>query len=67
LHTKKGGNKMKPNIVATTKTQMDEFCTCHMAGAREVFESFTYFDSKMPVEVGMGTKHEVKGYGIVLF
>jgi hypothetical protein len=32
-----------------------------------VFESFTESDSEMHVELGMGTKHAVKGFGTVPF
>jgi hypothetical protein len=32
-----------------------------MTGARELFESFTESDSDVHVELGMGTKHVVKG------
>jgi hypothetical protein len=38
-----------------------------MIGAREVFESFTESNSKMHVELGMGTKHAVKGSGTIPF
>jgi hypothetical protein len=38
-----------------------------MKGARELFESFTDSDSVVHVELGMGTKHLVKGSGIVPF
>jgi hypothetical protein len=38
-----------------------------MTGARELFESFTESDSDMYVELGMGTKHAVKGSGTVPF
>jgi hypothetical protein len=32
-----------------------------------VFERFTGSDSKMHVEFGMGTKHEIKGFGTISF
>jgi hypothetical protein len=32
-----------------------------------VFESFTESDSEMHVELGMGTKHAVKGSGTISF
>jgi hypothetical protein len=38
---------------------IDSGATCHMTGAREVFEKFTMSDSDMYVEFGMGTKHAV--------
>jgi hypothetical protein len=38
-----------------------------MAGAMELFESFIESDSDVHVELGMGTKHGVKGFGIVPF
>jgi hypothetical protein len=40
---------------------VDSGATCHMTGARELFESFTESDSDMYVELGMGTKHAVQG------
>jgi hypothetical protein len=94
---KKGGNRMQPEVAASTRAQADEFAkkfeqtkfllvsqtslgtisvgawlidsgaTCHMTGARELFESFTESDSDVHVELGMGTKHAVKGSGIVPF
>jgi hypothetical protein len=97
LNKKKGGNEMQPEVVASTKTQMDEFskkfeqtkfllvsqtslgtisvgawlidsgATCHMTGAWELFESFTESDSDVHVELGMGTKHAVKGSRTVPF
>jgi hypothetical protein len=38
-----------------------------MIGARELFESITESDSDVYVELGMGTKHAIKGSGIVPF
>jgi hypothetical protein len=38
-----------------------------MTGARELFESFIESDSDMHVELGMGTKHAVKGSGTIPF
>jgi hypothetical protein len=46
---------------------VDSGATCHMTGARELFESFTESDSDMYVELGMGTKHAVQGSGTVSF
>jgi hypothetical protein len=46
---------------------LDSGATCHMTGARELFESFTESDSDVHVELGMGTKHAVKGSGTVPF
>jgi hypothetical protein len=46
---------------------VDSGAPCHMTGARELFKSFTDFDSDMCVELGMGTKHAVHGSGIVQF
>jgi hypothetical protein len=34
---------------------IDSGATCHMTGARELFEIFTESDSDMHVELGMGT------------
>ena len=41
--------------------------TCHITITLELFESFTKSNSDMYVELGMGTKHIVQGYGIVPF
>jgi hypothetical protein len=38
-----------------------------MTGEGEVFESFTDSESEMHVELGMGTKQAVKGFGTVSF
>jgi hypothetical protein len=38
-----------------------------MTGAQELFESFTESDSDMYVELGVGTKHAVKGSGTLPF
>jgi hypothetical protein len=38
-----------------------------MTGAWELFENFTESDSDVHVELGMGTKHAVKGFGTVPF
>jgi hypothetical protein len=38
-----------------------------MTGAHELFESFTESDSNMHVELGVGTKHAVKGTGTMPF
>jgi hypothetical protein len=46
---------------------LDNGATCHMTGARELFENFTESDSNMYVELGVGTKYVVKGSGIVPF
>jgi hypothetical protein len=40
---------------------LDSGAICHMTGAQELFESFTESDSGVHVELGMGTKHAVKG------
>jgi hypothetical protein len=46
---------------------IDSGATSHMTGARELFGSFTKSDSKMHVELGMGTKHAVQRSRIVPF
>jgi hypothetical protein len=46
---------------------IDSGATCHMIGARELFESFTESDSDTHVKLGMGTKHAQKGSRIVPF
>jgi hypothetical protein len=44
---------------------VDSGASCHMTGARELFESFTETNSDMCVELGMGTMHAVQGSGTV--
>jgi hypothetical protein len=44
---------------------VDSGASCHMTGARELFESFTESDFDMCVELGMGTKHAVQGTGTI--
>jgi hypothetical protein len=46
---------------------IDSGATCHMTKAQELFESFTESYSNMHVELGMGTKHAMKGFGTVSF
>jgi hypothetical protein len=46
---------------------LDSGATCHMTGARELFESFTESDSDVYVELGVGTKYAVKGSGTIPF
>jgi hypothetical protein len=46
---------------------VDSGASCHMTGARELFESITETDSDMCVELGMGTRHAVQGTGTVRF
>jgi len=46
---------------------VDSGATCHMTGARELFENFTESDSDLYVELGMGTKHAVQGSGTMSF
>jgi hypothetical protein len=46
---------------------IDSGATCQMAGAWELFESFTESHSDMYVELGMGTKHAVQGSGTIQF
>jgi hypothetical protein len=38
-----------------------------MTGARELFDSFTKTDSNLYVELGMRTKHAVRGSGTASF
>jgi hypothetical protein len=44
---------------------VDRGALFHMIGVQELFKSFTEFDLDMFMELGMGTRHEVHGYGIV--
>jgi hypothetical protein len=46
---------------------IDSGSTCHMTGARYLFESSTESDSDVHVELDMGTKHAVKGSRTVPF
>jgi hypothetical protein len=46
---------------------LDSGATCHMIGARELFEKFTESNSNVYVELGVGTKHVVKGSGTMPF
>jgi hypothetical protein len=38
-----------------------------MTGAHDLYESFIVFDSCMYMELGMGTRHVVHGFGIMVF
>jgi hypothetical protein len=46
---------------------IDSGATCHMTRARELFESFTTSDSNVHVDLGVATKHVVKGSGTMPF
>ena len=46
---------------------IDSGATCHIIGARELFEIFTESNSYVHVELGMGTMHKVKGSGAIPF
>jgi hypothetical protein len=39
----------------------------HMAGARELFDTFTETSSDLCVDLGMGSKHAVRGSGTMSF
>jgi hypothetical protein len=55
-------------IVSSRETWLvDSRASCHMTGARELFDSFTEIGSDLCVELGMGTKHAVRGSGTVSF
>jgi hypothetical protein len=49
--------------ISTDALLMDSGASCHMTGAREVFERFTESDSDLYVELGMGTKQAMQGSG----
>ena len=53
--------------ISVDASLIDSGASCHLIGARELFESFTELDSDMHLELGMTTKHAVKGSGIVPF
>jgi len=38
-----------------------------MTGARELFETFTELESNVHVELDMGTKNAIKGFGTMPF
>jgi hypothetical protein len=46
---------------------LDIGATCHMTGAWEIFKSFKNLDLNMHVELGVGTKHSLKGTGTIPF
>jgi hypothetical protein len=46
---------------------VDSRASCHMTGAWDLFDNFTETSSDLFVELGMGTKHVVRGSGIVSF
>jgi hypothetical protein len=46
---------------------VDRGSSCHIASARELFDNFTETSSDLCVELGMGTKHAVRGSSTVLF
>jgi hypothetical protein len=55
------------NTISVGACVIDSGTTCHMTGARDLFKSFIESDSNVHVELGMGTKHAMKGSGIVPF
>jgi hypothetical protein len=46
---------------------VDNGVSFHMTGALEYFDSFTETSSDLCVELGMGTKHAVRGSGTLSF
>jgi hypothetical protein len=46
---------------------VDSGASCHMTGARELFESITDTDSDMCLELDMGTIHVVQGVETIRF
>jgi len=46
---------------------VDSGASCHMTGARELFDKFTETGSNLCVELGRGTKHAVRRSGTVSF
>jgi hypothetical protein len=55
-------------IVSRSGTWLvDSGATCHMKGARELFERFIESDLDMYVELGMGIMHAVHGSGSMSF
>jgi hypothetical protein len=46
---------------------LDNRASCHMTGARELFENITEIYLDMCVELGMRTRHAVQGIGMIRF
>jgi hypothetical protein len=46
---------------------VDNGASCHMTCASELFDNFTKIGSGLCEELGMGIKHAIQGFGMVLF
>jgi hypothetical protein len=51
------------NTISFGALLLDNRATCHMTGARYFFDIFTESNLDVHVELGMGTKPAVKGFG----
>jgi hypothetical protein len=49
-------------IISFDALLIDNGATCHITGAQDVYESFIKSELVMHVEIGMATKHAVKGF-----
>jgi hypothetical protein len=56
------------SIVSSNETCLvDSGSSFHITGAKELFDNFIETGSDLSVELGMGTKHALRGSGIVWF
>jgi hypothetical protein len=53
--------------ISTCAWLINSGSTCHMTGAQELFKNLTDSDLEIHMELNMGTKHAVKGCGIMSF
>jgi hypothetical protein len=60
-------SQMSLGTISMSSWLINSGATCHIIGAQELFGIFIKYDSYVHVELGMGTKHAVKGSGIVSF
>jgi hypothetical protein len=60
-------SQLSTGTLPTSVWLIDSGATCHMTGARELFESFTTSNSDMHADLGVATKHAVKGSGTMPF
>jgi hypothetical protein len=53
--------------ISVDASLIDSGASCHLIGARELFESFTKSDSDLYMELGMAGKHAMQGSGTMPF
>jgi hypothetical protein len=58
---------LSSGTISTGARPLENGATCHVTGARELSKSFIASSSNVYVELGMGTKHVIKGTGTVPF